>query len=203
MAPCNTHQNTPFTPPFRKIPSYHHLTTREEESPTEFHIIALVVIFGVVVLLFLFVFIMSFAPWRKISRRAQYEQVDQEEAHELEGNERQDWPLIVDTHPVNPRRPCLEEQIRKLWESSREKQRSPARVAKTRDSMDLNDFDDVDLATPWKKDQTYDPKTNYKDDVEDKGERKWVKQPVKGQGANHKTSDENASNKSTNAKKLA
>jgi hypothetical protein len=68
--------------------------------------------------------------------------------------------------------------------------------------MDLNDFDDVDLATPWKKGQTYDPKTNYMDDVEDKGERKWVKQPVRGQGANHKSSDENASNKSTN-KKLA
>ncbi|KAI8661204.1 hypothetical protein NCS55_00990000 [Fusarium keratoplasticum] len=172
MAPCNTHQNTPFTPPFRKIPSYHHLTTREEESPGESHIIALAVIFGVVVLLFLFVFIMSFAPWRKISRRVH-----------------------------KPPRPRLEEQIRKLWESSREKQRSPARVAKTRDSMDLGEFDDVDLATPWKKDQTYDPKTNYKDDVEDKGERKWVKQPVKGRGANHKSGDE--SNKSTNNKKLA
>ncbi|KAJ4163030.1 hypothetical protein NW754_014450 [Fusarium falciforme] len=146
---------------------------------------------------------MSFAPWRKISRRAQYEQVDQEEAHEREGNERQDWPLIVDTHPVNPRRPRLEEQIRKLWESSRAKQRSPARVAKNRDSMDLCDFDDVDLATPWKKGQTYGSKTNYKDDVEDKGGQKWIKQPVKGQGANHKSSDESASNESTSNKKLA
>lgn len=198
MAPCNTHQNTPFTPPFRKIPSYHSLATREEDSPPESHIIALAVTFGVVVLLFLFVFIMSFAPWRKISRKTQYERVDQEEAHELQGDERQDWPLIVDTHSVNPPRPRLEEQIRKLWESSRKKQRSPA-VAKTRDSMDLSDFDDVDLATPWKKDQTYDPQTNYRDDVEDKGERKWVKQPVKGQGANHKSGD--GSNKST--KKLA
>ncbi|RSL64773.1 hypothetical protein CEP54_004568 [Fusarium duplospermum] len=198
MAPCDTHQGTPFTPPFRKIPSYH-LKTREEDSPAESHIVALAVIFGVVVLLFLFVFIMSFAPWRKISRKAQYESVDQEDGHELEGDERQGWPLIVDNHPVNPPRPRLEEQIRKLWESSREKQRSPARAAYTRDSMDLGVFDDVDLATPWKKDQTYDENRNYKDEVEDKEERKWVKQPVKGQGANHKCDE---SNKLTN-KKLA
>ncbi|EEU41214.1 uncharacterized protein NECHADRAFT_83394 [Fusarium vanettenii 77-13-4] len=200
MAPCNT-QSTPFTPPFRKIPSYHYLTTREEESPAESHTVILVVIFVVVVLVFLFICIMGFAPWRKI-KRAQYGRVDQEEEHELQEDADQDWPLVVDTHPVSPPRPRLEEQIRKLWESSRGKQRSPKQAANTRDSMDLADFDDVDLATPWKKDEAYDENTNYKDDVEDK-ERKWVKQPVKGQGANHKSSDDNASNKSTNTKKLA
>ncbi|RMJ07054.1 hypothetical protein CDV36_013348 [Fusarium kuroshium] len=140
---------------------------------------------------------MSFAPWRKISRKTQYEPVDQVEADDLEGDERQDWPLIVDARPVNPPRLRLEEQIRKLWESSREKQRSPVRAANTRDSMDLGVFDDVDLVTPWKRDQTYDENRNYKDEVEEKEERKWVKQPVKGRGANHKCDE---SNKSTNEK---
>ncbi|KAL2681279.1 hypothetical protein Neosp_008887 [[Neocosmospora] mangrovei] len=145
---------------------------------------------------------MSFAPWRKI-KRAQYGQVNQDEEHELQEDADQDWPLVVDTHPVSPPRPRLEEQIRKLWESSRGKLRSPPQAANNRDSMDLADFDDVNLATPWKKGETYDPKTNYQDEMEDKEERKWVKQPVSGQGASHKSSDDNVNNKSTNTKKLA
>ncbi|KAJ4308816.1 hypothetical protein N0V84_011873 [Fusarium piperis] len=122
---------------------------------------------------------MFFSPWRKISRRPNYQQVDQEEPHELEMDARQDWPLIADARPVTPPRPRLEEQIRRLWESSRKRQqRSPAREADARDSMDLGEFEDVDLATPWKKDQTYQEMTNYKDDAEVRRERKWVKQPI-------------------------
>lgn len=207
MAPCNRcpdlvntagHQSTPFSAPFRKIPSHHHLASRQEDSPQEFQIIALAVTFGVVVLLFLFFFVMFFSPWRKLSRKVEYERVDLEDAHETERDTRQDWPLITDARSLTPPRPRLEEQIRKLWESSREKnQRSPARA---RDSMDLGEFDDIDLATPWKKDQTFEEKTNYKDHVEVKEERNWVRQPVKGQGASHKQSDQLEGSKSTNNK---
>ncbi|KAM0421566.1 hypothetical protein ACHAPT_010740 [Fusarium lateritium] len=177
----NPGRNTTLTPAFRKIHSPCPTLTSRQDIPPESQTIAVSVIFGLVICIFLFAFIMTCSPWRKSSGKTAYEPVDQEVPCEFE-KDAEEWPRAVGACPPVPEPARLEEEILKLWEASREKCRhSSSQPMHLRDSMDLGDLENVDLKTPGREE--------YYDTEEDMAQMKWITQPVKGQGANYGLSD--------------